>query len=63
MTIDFKFNVDEKVTIIPTGVTGMIGSCAVDNAEGHKSYYVKTAQMSDWWDEKFLEPVKEAAHG
>jgi hypothetical protein len=60
MIIDFKFSVDEQVKVVPTGAAGIVGFCAVDNADGHKTYYVKTGQASEWWDEKFLEPVKEA---
>jgi hypothetical protein len=52
MTVNFKFEVDQKVKVEPLGITGIISLCGFD--DGGVKYYIDTATGGDWFKEKFL---------
>ena len=56
-TVEFKFNIDDKVKVTKTGFTGIITSCAItrDPAMPEKSYFVDGAENSGWYAERLLE--------
>jgi hypothetical protein len=55
MTVQFKFEIDQKVKAEKLGVTGVVTMCAVNSGSG-LAYYVSTGteRGSDWFNEGLL---------
>jgi uncharacterized protein YodC (DUF2158 family) len=53
-TVEFKFDVDEMVTIKPTGKGGIVTDLSFGDA-GNR-YYVETDASGAWWAERQLSP-------
>ena len=55
-TVEFKFDLDDKVTVTKTGFTGIITSCAIsgDPDMSEKTYFVDGAENSGWYAERLL---------
>jgi len=60
MTINFKFNLDDKVTVIKTGFTGIITFCAISGDPGtpEKTYFIDGADNSAWYAERLLKEAE-----
>ena len=60
MKADFKFNLDEKVTVEKTGFSGVITMCAVqgDPEKPDIVYYVSGATGEAWYAERLLKEAK-----
>ena len=56
MKVDFKFNLDEKVTVEKTGFSGVITMCAIqgDPEMPETVYYVSGATGDGWYAERLL---------
>jgi hypothetical protein len=52
MTVNFKFEIDQKVKVEKLGITGIVAMCAFD--EGGNTYYVKTPDNDNWFRESLL---------
>jgi len=61
LNICFQFNLDDKVTNIKTGFSGLISMCAIQGSPENPEvvYYVNGAEHSDWCAERLLKEVKE----
>lgn len=55
-TVEYKFDLDEKVECIVTGEMGVVGMLGLD--DGGVQYFVKTKTSSNWWKEKQIKKVK-----
>jgi len=55
-TVEYKFDIDEKVKCIVTGETGVI--CMLGLDDGGVQYFVKAKNASNWWKEKQIKKVK-----
>jgi hypothetical protein len=55
-SIHFKFNLDEKVTVIQTGFSGIISLCAIqgDPASPEIVYFVNGVGNCNWYAERLL---------
>ena len=55
-TVEFKFNLDDMVTVTKTGLTGIVTSCAIsgDPDMPEKTYYVEGANNKGWYAERLL---------
>ena len=52
MTVDFGFEIDQRV-ITPFGKNGIVSMCGVDDNR-QKTYFIKTDTGGDWFAERFL---------
>ena len=55
-SVSFKFNLDEKVTNIKTGFSGVVTLCAIqgDPSSPEIVYFVNGAGNSEWHAERLL---------
>lgn len=59
MKIEFKFEIDEKVSVPGLGQNGIVSMCGVDS--GGIQYYVQMPAGGQWVKEIHLEKSKEGA--
>ena len=59
-SVSFKFNLDEKVTNMKTGFSGIVTLCAIQgNPESPEIvYYVNGTQNTDWVAERLLKEAE-----
>ena len=59
-SVDFKFNIDEKVIVEKTGFSGIITMCAIqgDVNESEKVYYIQGATGDGWYAERLLKEAE-----
>jgi len=59
-SVGFEFNLDEKVTVVKTGFSGVVTMCAIqsDPEKPEKVYYVLGATGSDWYAERLLKEAE-----
>ena len=59
-SVDFKFNIDEKVIVEKTGFSGIITMCAIqgDANEPEKVYYIQGATGDGWYAERLLKEAE-----
>jgi hypothetical protein len=55
-TVNFKFDLDQKVKVEKLGTTGIIAMCALE--KGGPIYLIKTGTNSDWYTESLLEDAE-----
>ena len=51
-TVNFKFDIDQKVKVEKLDVTGIVTMCAVNDAG--TTYYVSSKEGGDWYAERLL---------
>lgn len=56
VTVNFKFDIDEKVVSPVTGETGIVSMCAIDDGR-NPIYYIKGSKDDKWWPERHLDRV------
>jgi hypothetical protein len=52
MTVNFKFQVDQKVKVEKLGITGIVTVCGIDDSGN--TYYVDTGNSGSWYAERLL---------
>ena len=57
MTIEFEFNIDDKVVIKLLGIKGVVSACSINDSKSH-SYYVVTEKGGEWYPERHLEKAE-----
>ena len=59
-SVSFRFNLDEKVTAIQTGFTGVVTLCAIqgDPANPEITYYVSGNEKDGWYAERLLKEAE-----
>ena len=55
-SVSFRFNLDEKVTVVKTNLTGIVTLCAIQGDPEHpeNTYYVSGATGEGWYAERLL---------
>ncbi|MDR2097702.1 MAG: hypothetical protein LBP37_04200 [Spirochaetaceae bacterium] len=56
-TVNFKFDIDQKVRVGKLGFIGIVAACAI-NRVGN-DYYIKTEKGGDWFNETLLSAVED----
>jgi hypothetical protein len=51
-TVEFKFDIDQKVRVEKLGIDGFVTVCAIDDCGN--CYFVKTTNGGDWYYERHL---------
>ena len=52
MTVNFLFDIDQKVEVTGTGEAGIVTNLMVD--DGVKKYFVQGTGDGKWWPERLL---------
>jgi hypothetical protein len=55
-TVNFKFDLDQKVKVEKLGIVGVVTMCALE--KGGPIYLIKTGTNSDWYTESLLEDAE-----
>jgi hypothetical protein len=60
MKVEFKFAIDQSVTVEKTGFTGIVMTCAIsgDPEKPETTYYIQGAADSGWYSERLLKEAK-----
>jgi hypothetical protein len=58
-SVSFKYDLGQFVTVIRTGLTGIITMCGIggDPDAPNISYFINGVGASDWYLEKFIKEV------
>jgi hypothetical protein len=56
-TVEFKFDIDQKIRVKKIGFIGIVSMCALGRAGN--DYYVQTEKGGDWFNESLLESAEE----
>jgi hypothetical protein len=60
MKINFDFELDQKVKVEKTGLTGIVSMCAIEGNPEYPDviYYVKGIEFSDWYAGRLLKEAE-----
>jgi hypothetical protein len=59
-SVNFRFNLDDKVTVEKTNFSGVVTMCAIqgDPEKPETVYYVAGANGRDWYPERLLKEAE-----